>query len=133
MGGLQHKSVEDLEKDLELPSSQILGLFNRIIRKVVQFFSTIKEKDVEQTMVARKEIDMAPVKQTMDEELDEAAKKEVAKQQRQKDVLSTHELGQFSIQGSEKDWEDALKTGSKGLVSVKGLQKKGKSEPTNGT
>lgn len=33
--GLQHKTVEDLEKELDLPSSQLLGLFNRIIRKVV--------------------------------------------------------------------------------------------------
>lgn len=33
--GLQHKTLEDLEKELDLPSSQLLGLFNRIIRKVV--------------------------------------------------------------------------------------------------
>ncbi len=34
--GLQHKSVEDLEKELETPSSQILGLFNRLLKKIVQ-------------------------------------------------------------------------------------------------
>lgn len=34
--GLQHKSLDQLEKELELPSSQLMGLFNRIIRKVVQ-------------------------------------------------------------------------------------------------
>ena len=34
--GLQHKSVEDLEKELDLPSTQILGLFNRAIRKMSQ-------------------------------------------------------------------------------------------------
>eukprot|EP00118_Oscarella_pearsei_P010213 m.61920 g.61920 ORF g.61920 m.61920 type:complete len:324 (+) comp35025_c0_seq17:2214-3185(+) len=34
--GLQRKSVGTLEKELELPSSQILGLFNRVVRKIVQ-------------------------------------------------------------------------------------------------
>uniref|UniRef100_A0A8B9H9A8 N-acetyltransferase 10 n=1 Tax=Astyanax mexicanus TaxID=7994 RepID=A0A8B9H9A8_ASTMX len=34
--GLQHKTVDDLEKEIELPSSQLMGLFNRLIRKVVQ-------------------------------------------------------------------------------------------------
>lgn len=34
--GLQHKSLDQLEKEVELPSSQLMGLFNRIIRKVVQ-------------------------------------------------------------------------------------------------
>ncbi|KAG9328103.1 hypothetical protein JZ751_016551 [Albula glossodonta] len=34
--GLQHKTVDQLEKEIELPSSQLMGLFNRLIRKVVQ-------------------------------------------------------------------------------------------------
>uniref|UniRef100_A0A8C7E0M1 RNA cytidine acetyltransferase n=1 Tax=Oncorhynchus kisutch TaxID=8019 RepID=A0A8C7E0M1_ONCKI len=34
--GLQHKSVDQLEKEIDLPSSQLMGLFNRLIRKVVQ-------------------------------------------------------------------------------------------------
>lgn len=34
--GLQHKSVDQLEKEIELPSSQLMGLFNRLIRKFVQ-------------------------------------------------------------------------------------------------
>lgn len=38
--GLQHKSLEQLEKEVELPSSQLMGLFNRIIRKVVQVIAS---------------------------------------------------------------------------------------------
>lgn len=34
--GLQHKSVDQLEKEIELPAGQLMGLFNRIIRKVVK-------------------------------------------------------------------------------------------------
>ncbi|VDI03871.1 Hypothetical predicted protein [Mytilus galloprovincialis] len=67
--GLQHRTVDELEKELDLPSSQLLGLFNRIIRKIVQNLNEILEADVEKDMVARKEITLEPVKQTMDEEL----------------------------------------------------------------
>jgi N-acetyltransferase 10 len=34
--GLQHKSVNDLEKELDLPATQLLGLFNRSMKKLVQ-------------------------------------------------------------------------------------------------
>lgn len=34
--GLQHKSVDQLEKEIELPAGQLMGLFNRIIRKVMK-------------------------------------------------------------------------------------------------
>ena len=36
--GLQHKSVEDISEELDLPTQQILGLFNRLIRKVMQVY-----------------------------------------------------------------------------------------------
>ena len=67
--GLQHKTVEALEQQLDLPASQLLGLFNKIIRKMVQHFTQIMEKDVEQVMVERQEIELNPVEQTIDEEL----------------------------------------------------------------
>lgn len=67
--GLQHKSVEDLEKDLDLPATQILGLFNKIIRKMVQHFTGVLEKDVEATLVERQELTLEPATQTIDEEL----------------------------------------------------------------
>ena len=34
--GLQHKTVTQLEKEIELPGTQLMGLFNRLIRKIVQ-------------------------------------------------------------------------------------------------
>lgn len=42
--GLQHKSVDQLEKEIELPSGQLMGLFNRIIRKVVKV-TLVHEQD----------------------------------------------------------------------------------------
>ena len=67
--GLQHKTVEDIEKQLELPVSQVLGLFNRSMRKIVQVLRQLQEQAVEAQMVRRKEITMEPVGQKMEEEL----------------------------------------------------------------
>ncbi|XP_077050615.1 RNA cytidine acetyltransferase isoform X3 [Siphateles boraxobius] len=72
--GLQHKSVDELEKAIDLPASQLMGLFNRVIRKIVQFFNTLQEKAVEAEMVATKDISMEPTAQTLNEDLDDAAK-----------------------------------------------------------
>uniref|UniRef100_A0A8C2D424 RNA cytidine acetyltransferase n=1 Tax=Cyprinus carpio TaxID=7962 RepID=A0A8C2D424_CYPCA len=67
--GLQHKSVDELEKEIELPGSQLMGLFNRVIRKVVQFFNILQEKAVEAEMVTTKDISMEPTVQTLNEDL----------------------------------------------------------------
>uniref|UniRef100_A0A673HQD7 RNA cytidine acetyltransferase n=1 Tax=Sinocyclocheilus rhinocerous TaxID=307959 RepID=A0A673HQD7_9TELE len=67
--GFQHKSVDELEKEIELPGSQLMGLFNRVIRKGVQFFNILQENAVEAEMVATKDISMEPTVQTLNEDL----------------------------------------------------------------
>ncbi|XP_060086378.1 RNA cytidine acetyltransferase-like [Ylistrum balloti] len=128
--GLQHKTVDELEKDLDLPASQLLGLFSRVIRKIVQMFSEIVETDIAKDMVEKKEITMEPVKQTIDEDLNEGAEEEKKKQQRKDiSVLKDMDLSGFEIQGTEDDWNKALtgKSG-RGLVSIKSGFKKRKME-----
>lgn len=134
--GLQHKSVEDLEKDLDLPVSQLLGLFIKIVRKLVTFFNEVLEKDVEKTMVERQEIEMVPATQSIDEELSEAAA-EVKKQEKKKLAsLEDQDLSQYVIKGSEQDWGKALAAGKQGLISVKSTlveKKRKQEEETKGT
>lgn len=131
--GLQHRTVDELEKELDLPSSQLLGLFNRIIRKIVQNLNEILEADVEKDMVARKEITLEPVKQTMDEELNEAANEVLQKQRQEAAVLSGIDLTNYEIKGSEHDWQKALSGSSekKGLVSVKSNKEKKRKPESN--
>ncbi|XP_064600007.1 RNA cytidine acetyltransferase-like [Liolophura sinensis] len=130
--GLQHKMIEDLSKDLDLPVSQLLGLFTRIIRKLVQTFNRVLERSVETELVERREIIMEPVGQAMDQELTEAAK-EVTDKMKKKDlaVLKDMDLTQYTIKGSEEAWSKALKgTPKQGLISVKShnLETKRKSQ-----
>lgn len=77
---MQHKTVEKLAEELNLQSSQLLGLFNRTIRKSIQYFNNIAEKHVENTMVIKQsslndQIKMNPLGgQSLHDELENAAK-----------------------------------------------------------
>jgi hypothetical protein len=41
--GLQHKTVSDLERQLSLPSSQVLALFNKVVRKLSTLLRSVEE------------------------------------------------------------------------------------------
>ncbi|KAG9473197.1 hypothetical protein GDO78_022901 [Eleutherodactylus coqui] len=119
--GLQHKSVDELEKEIELPSSQLMGLFNRIIRKIVQLFRTIQEKAVEDEMVTTKEVIMKPTLKSLNEDLDEAAKEFQQKHEEEVQKLKGINLSQYVIKGEDDEWNDVLKKTGKNtsIVSVK--------------
>jgi N-acetyltransferase 10 len=50
--GLQHKALEDLENELSLGSSQVLGIFIKIIRKLSSHFRLVVEGAAEETSSA---------------------------------------------------------------------------------
>lgn len=76
---MQNKTVDKLAEELNLLSSQLLGLFNRIIRKSIQYFNRVAEKYVESTMLTKEsvngEVKLNPLGgQSLHEELESAAK-----------------------------------------------------------
>ncbi|KAL6425941.1 hypothetical protein ACFW04_008920 [Cataglyphis niger] len=128
--GLQHKIVDKLAEELNLPSSQLLGLFNRIIRKSIQYFNSVAENYVESTMLTNEsvneEVKVNPLGgQSLHEELESAAKELKIKQRAELEKLKKENLEQYAIKGSESDWTSAL-TGkhSKNLISVKTGEKR---------
>ncbi|XP_075694115.1 RNA cytidine acetyltransferase [Rhinoderma darwinii] len=128
--GLQHKTVDQLEKEIELPSSQLMGLFNRIMRKVVQLFNRIQERAVEEEMVTTKEIVMEPTLKSLNEDLEEAAKEFQQKHQEEVEMLKGVNLSQYVIRGEDEEWNDVLKTGQNAsIVSVKSGQKRKLEQP----
>lgn len=129
--GLQHKHIDDLEKEIDLPSSQLMGLYNRIIRKIVQFFNTLQEKAVEAEMVATKDISMEPTAQTLNEDLNEAAKEFQDKHQKDMEKIKEMDLSEYMIRGQDEEWDQVLKkAGHTAIVSIKS-DKKRKLEGTN--
>lgn len=72
---MQYKTVDNLASELELPASQLLGLFNRTIRRCIQYLTGILEHSIEQGLVQpRTDIVFNPVAKSMHDELEEAAK-----------------------------------------------------------
>lgn len=121
--GLQHKTIEDLEKDLGLPVSQLLGLYNRILRKVVQYFNRIVEESVESTMVKPTQVVMEPVKNTLDEELDDVSSSVMDKADKSSVTLEGMDLSQYAIKGTEEEWDSAMSIGKKS-ISIKSTKVK---------
>uniref|UniRef100_A0A452GY11 RNA cytidine acetyltransferase n=1 Tax=Gopherus agassizii TaxID=38772 RepID=A0A452GY11_9SAUR len=123
--GLQHKSLDVLEKEIELPSSQLMGLFNRIIRKVVQLFSRIQEKAVEEQMAVTKEVVMEPTLKSLNEDLEEAAKEFQEKQKQEMGKLKDMDFTQYIIRGDDEEWNEVLNKAGQNtsIVSLKRLGK----------
>uniref|UniRef100_A0A3P9PQ78 RNA cytidine acetyltransferase n=1 Tax=Poecilia reticulata TaxID=8081 RepID=A0A3P9PQ78_POERE len=118
--GLQHKPVDQLEKEIELPSSQLMGLFNRLIRKFVQVFTSIQEKAIEAEMVATKDVSMEPTVRSLNEDLSEAAKEFEEQHKKDLEKVKEMELEEYKIRGDDEEWDQVLKkAGSTAVVSIK--------------
>ncbi|XP_063145675.1 RNA cytidine acetyltransferase [Candoia aspera] len=131
--GLQHKSLDQLEKEIGLPSSQLMGLFNRTIRKVVQLFNSIQEKAVAEQMAVMKEVVMEPTLKSLNEDLEEAAKEFQEKHKNDIGKLKDLDLSQYVIRGDDEEWNEVLsKAGQNASVVSLKSDKKRKSEVTVG-
>jgi len=129
--GLQHKTMDTLRVELDsvdgdLKVSQLLAWFNQLIRTALQNLRAIQDKAVEKEMVARREIVMEPVLQSMDRELAEAARDVEMTQKKSLSVLKSTDLSEYAIKGTDDAWSAALKHGATGVVSVQGKEKKRK-------
>ncbi|KAM9753160.1 RNA cytidine acetyltransferase [Menidia menidia] len=131
--GLQHKSVEQLEKEIDLPSSQLMGLFNRLIRKFVQVFTSIQEKAIEAEMVTAKDVSMEPTVRSLNEDLNEAAKEFEERHKQDLEKVKELDLEEYRIRGDDEEWDQVLKkAGNTAVISIKS-DKKRKWEGGNAT
>lgn len=74
--GLQHKVVDSLSSELDLPVSQLLGLFNRSTRRIVNFLVSLLERSVEESMVRKSSLpadNLQPLSQSLSAEMEQAA------------------------------------------------------------
>ncbi|KAL1459299.1 hypothetical protein WDU94_011297 [Cyamophila willieti] len=122
--GLQYKTVDTLTTELDIQAQQLLGLFNRTMRRILGVLSGVMEKSIEQSMmggVRENEGDsMRPVKISMNDELETAAKELKIKQLQELKKLKSENLSGFVIKGSENEWDQALSNGkSKSIISIK--------------
>jgi N-acetyltransferase 10 len=137
--GLQHKSIEDLEKELQLPPNQLLAMFNKVVKKIINLLEDINVKQINADLFKKSnghdknsnEIieKMQPLEQSLEDELNEASRKVKAQEMEQKKQLLDINFKQYEIKGTDSEWVDALKLPtSSSYVTVKRLGEKRKVE-----
>lgn len=134
--GLQRKSVEDMESELNLAGSQVLGLFVKIMRKFSACFRQIVQGAIEADMPdapdaedtnGAHEGEVQPrvqvIQERLDEELAEAgAEVDKEEKERMRAMIDALPLGRYEIEGGKAEWEDAealVKAGKGSTVAVK--------------
>jgi N-acetyltransferase 10 len=99
--GLQRKSIDDLEKELSLPSSQVMAMFIKIIKKVSTAFHEIEKASIEKEIPHEPHVDVntngnepfVPLEQDLDEEIEEAGNAAVsALREKQRELINSLDL-----------------------------------------
>lgn len=101
--GLQRKGIDDLEKELSLPSGQVMAMFIKIIKKSSHAFREIEKAAVEKeipkdtTTNGSNGIDkFVPLEQELDEELEEAGNEAVsALREKQRELINSLDLQKY--------------------------------------
>ncbi|KAE8897977.1 RNA cytidine acetyltransferase [Phytophthora fragariae] len=128
--GLQHQSVDVIQQELNVPSNQLLALFNKAVRKFLNQIEQLMEKQLEEenanskklAEVAAQSQAMAPTETTLDEEMREGAQEEKAKQQQK--LLDGLNLMKYAVRGDDADWDAALAQTETGGAVVQVKSKK---------
>ncbi|KAI1613817.1 GNAT acetyltransferase 2-domain-containing protein [Exophiala viscosa] len=156
--GLQRKDLNDVEKELNLPSNQLLAMFVKVVRKVSTAFRAIISGAVEASLPEKKDVDLglngtaAPragsrvqtdPNDAVDDDLEEDAEQvNPYLKEKQRALIDALPLDRFEITAVTADdeaWEDAERqvrdagadSGRSTVVSVKS-QKKRKVDEVNG-
>ncbi|OAE26338.1 hypothetical protein AXG93_4324s1040 [Marchantia polymorpha subsp. ruderalis] len=130
--GLQHQSLDTLEAELKLPANQILALFNKSIRRLHSELHKAAAKKIEAALPRIKEVTMNSHAESLDDDLDDAARQAQANMmEKMESLLQPENLQQFAISGREADFDEALKKGGgklpkSGFLSVKGTKEQPK-------
>lgn len=132
--GLQRKVLDDVEKELGVPASQLLAMFVKIVRKVASYFRSLLEEAVKETMPAsptredRNRFDGAsreqrfkPLARPLDEELKDGAE-EVDRElkEKQRALIDALPLDRYEIENGTVEWDDAEKKVQRAMVQPHG-------------
>lgn len=105
--GLQRKTLEDVEKELNLPPAQVLAMFQKIVRKVATYFRGLLASAISETLPTeqRGRVDgeggndeMRPVEQTLQDDLEEGGEEvmQVLKEREQKrEIINSLDLSKL--------------------------------------
>lgn len=102
--GLQRKGIDDLEKELSLPSGQVMAMFIKIIKKVSNAFREIEKAAVEKEIPREPqengdligEETFIPLEQSLDDEMQEAGNEVIsALKEKQRELINSLDLQKY--------------------------------------
>jgi N-acetyltransferase 10 len=122
--GLQQRELSDVEATLGLPSSQVLALFNKSMRRLHACLRASEEARVRAALPEPAPApDMQPLAVGVDEDLEEgAARVNAAMREQQAALLGTLDMERYAIRGQDAEWDAALRgkgVPKTGFLSVK--------------
>ncbi|KAH9933175.1 GNAT acetyltransferase 2-domain-containing protein [Epithele typhae] len=137
--GLQRKVIEDVENELQLPVSQALALFVKVIKKLSKKLQDVQKAAISATLPAPPPTERTtedgeratfkPLATALEDELEEAGDEaERAMREKQRAMIDALDLSKYAIDDGSADWSAAeaqvgrLASGADGkstLVSVK--------------
>lgn len=136
--GLQHKDIDAISKELNIPANQAIAMFAKIMRKMSVFFRQLQRDSIAQAMPAiedeevaemngdaLKSYDAAETLDQMDKDLEEAGSEAIsAMREKQKELINSLNLDKYAIDENNEDWKDSTNSlekaaKSNGVVSVK--------------
>ncbi|EPX74824.1 N-acetyltransferase Nat10 [Schizosaccharomyces octosporus yFS286] len=144
--GLQFKTIDDLEREFNLPSNQLLAMLVKLLKKITTCIDEIESKNIEKDLEVNEKVEkpshrvpeFTPLQQSLEEELQEGGDEAMLSlREKQRALIDAMDLEKYAIGGNEEDWKKAEqqinKTQGKGstVVSVKGQKRKTEAEEAN--
>lgn len=132
--GLQYKPVEALVNELQMPSHQILALFNKAVRRLTGAIRAVQEQSVEAEMASNATDKrnaamlggMSSLPLRLEEEMETSAKESLQRLKgQQEELLQSLDVMQYAVKGSLEEWEEVLrdsKSLKKGAVQIKSVR-----------
>ncbi|ODV97411.1 hypothetical protein PACTADRAFT_49128 [Pachysolen tannophilus NRRL Y-2460] len=151
--GLQHKDIDEISKELNLPSNQSMAMFSKIIRKFSNYFKDFLKSEISKSLpedTSRSAVvdelngeetyvnDVEAINRELEEDLQKSGNDALAElREKQKELINAINLDKYAIADNDNEWDTnskALKnaaSGKGGVVSLKNNAKKDKKNVTN--
>ncbi|CDO96457.1 unnamed protein product [Kluyveromyces dobzhanskii CBS 2104] len=141
--GLQHKSIDDITKELNLPANQTIAMFSKIVRKFTNYFREVLSESIERSLPEIKDQEIAEmdgedveaynaadVIDKMEDDLENAGNEAIsAMREKQKELINSLNLNKYTIDENIEGWDESSKeltkaAKSQGTVAIKSNKKR---------
>ncbi|XP_058459201.1 RNA cytidine acetyltransferase [Malaya genurostris] len=126
--GLQHKSIDKLAEEFNMPNNQVLAKFYDCMKKLTKYINSTLEITIESTMVQENSLNTGTELMALDKSINEDLAEDVRilqkKQKKELAKLKKENLNQYVIKGTDEEWKNVLTNNKSTIVSIKSGEKR---------